>query len=278
MSGPLWRFLRLVPEPPSLLPAGGDLSAMSDRPPDDARVGVVGAGADAPVVAAVSAGGGDPLVGDAGTVVGAAPAAVVAVGERALVDLVVAGVEAPVLPVSAGASVRSIPATSVESAVASVLAGDRSTTSHPLLGVEWATGECVRALFDLALVTAEPARISEYTVSNGDERVATFRADGVVVATPAGSTGYARAADGPVLAPGTGVVAVVPVSPFATDADHWVLPADGVGLRVERDETPVDLVVDGRAVGTVEPGRRLEVSTRGAVTVAVVDASADFFG
>jgi NAD+ kinase len=252
---------------------------MSDRRPEPARVGVVGAGADGAVVDAVSAGGGDPVVDGAAAVVESDPAAVVAVGERALVDLAVAGVEAPVLPVSVSDSVRPVPASAVESAVGSVLAGEFEAVAYPLLTVEGhAVEDPPHALFDLALVAGEPARISEYTVSSAGDRIATLRADGVVVATPAGSTGYARAASGPIVAPGTGVVAVVPVSPFATDADHWVLPDDGVGLRVERDETPVRLVADGRAVGSADPGRDLATSTRGHLTVAVVDESAGFFG
>jgi NAD+ kinase len=204
---------------------------------------------------------------------------VVAVCEGALVDLVVAGIEAPVLPVSVDGSVQPVPEWAVEPAVASVLAGEVDVVDYPLLAAEGAnrTDGPVRALFDLALVTAEPARISEYTVSSSGERVARFRADGVVVATAAGSTGYARAAGGPVLAPGPDVVAVLPVSPFATDADHWVLPADRVGLVVERDETPVRLVADGRDVGAVEPGDHLRVSARGTLSVAVVDASVGFF-
>lgn len=251
---------------------------MSERPPEGTRVGVVG-GSSA-VVDAVRGSGGDPVEGDVAAVVGSDPAAVVAVGEGALVDLVVAGVEAPVLPVSVDDSVRPVPESAVEPAVASVLAGEFDAVDYPLLAAEGASGTDgpVRALFDLTLVTAEPARISEYTVSSSGELVAAFRADGVVVATAAGSTGYARAAGGPVLAPGPDVVAVLPVSPFATDADHWVLPADGVGLVVERDETPVRLVADGRDAGAVEPGRTLELSTRGTLTVAIVDASTGFFG
>lgn len=249
---------------------------MNDRPPDGTPVGVIG-GSSA-VVDAVSAGGGDPVTGDAEAVVGSDPVLVVAVGEGALVDLVVAGVEVPVLPVSVADAVRPIPASAVEPAVETVLADEFDATTYPLLAVTDPAGEeRARVLFDLALVTAEPARISEYTVLHAGERVATFRADGVVVTAPAGSTGYARAAEGPVVAPGTGVVAVVPISPFVTDADHWVLPADGVGLRVERDETPVRLVADGREVGSVGSGDTLEVSTRGALTVAVVDASAGVF-
>ncbi|WP_394351524.1 hypothetical protein [Halobacterium bonnevillei] len=55
------------------------------------------------------------------------------------------------------------------------------------------------------MVTAEPARISEYAVETGTERVDEVRADGVVAATPAGSHGYARDADGPLLSRGRGL-------------------------------------------------------------------------
>lgn len=248
---------------------------MSGQLSEGARVGVVGG--HAAVVDAVSAAGGDPTAGDAATVLAAAPDAVVAVGEPALVDLAAAGVEAPVLPVSCPASVRSVPGTAVESAVASLLAGSFEDATCPLLATDL-PGDRPVALFDLTLVTDEPARISEYTVRCGGERVSTFRADGVVAATPAGSTGYADAAGGPVVAPGTDVVAVVPVAPFATDTDHWVLPEDDLELVVERDETPVHLLVDGRDTGPVDPGRVVSVSVRGSLSVAVVTESADFFG
>jgi NAD+ kinase len=99
---------------------------------------------------------------------------------------------------------------------------------------------------------AEPARISEFCVRTGGEEVDRFRADGVVVSTPAGSPGYNRAANGPVVAPETGVLSVVPVAPFATDIDGWVLPIDEVTLSVERDETPVELLADGRPEQSVE--------------------------
>lgn len=258
-------------------------------------IGVVG---DHPaVVAAVEAAGGEAHVGAADDVLAADPVAVVAAGEDALVELVGTGVQVPVLPVAAGRGVRSVPGMAVEPAVDRLVDGAFDRLELPVLsadgvdgmeasdgtegseGPDGAEGKGdVRALLDLMLVTSEPARISEFTVRSGGERVGRFRADGVTLATPAGSRGYTHAAGGPIVEPGTGVVSVVPVAPFATDADDWVLPQSGVELGVERDEAPVELLADGRAVGTVTPDEPVAVEPDGTFTVAVTEESYGFHG
>lgn len=263
--------------PRRLLPARYDEQGMSGQLSEGTVVGVVGGH---PAVAdAVEAAGGEPVVGEAAEVVSSelAVEVVVAVGEDALVDLVRAGVDAPVLPIAAGASVRSVPGIALGPAVERVVEGDWETVAYPLLVARTPLGP-VRALFDITLVTDEVARISEYTVLGGSGRVSTFRADAVSVATPAGSTGYSRSADGPVLSPRTDAVAVVPVAPFAIDSDHWVLPAEDLRLRVERDETPVELLADGRASGVVIPGEELPVERDGSLSVVVVEESRSFYG
>lgn len=230
------------------------------------RVAVVG---DPSLASAVEAAGARVLGAEAV----AEAAFVVAAGEAAVVNLARDGVDAPVLPVDAGGGVRSVPADAVTAAVETVLADDART--EPRGAVR--TGEDEVALFDIALMAAEPARISAFSVRHGRERVAGFRADGVVASTPAGSTGYNRAADGPLLAPGTGVVAVVPIAPFATNADRWVLPPDEVALAVERDETPVELLLDGRVERAVPPGEAVRLAPAGGIDVLVVPASQPFF-
>ncbi|MFB6206139.1 MAG: ATP-NAD kinase [Haloglomus sp.] len=184
--------------------------------------------------------------------------AIVAVGESALLSLARHGVSAAVLPVGPVAGVGAVPRSAAERGVGSLVDGAFEAVEHPVLAAAAAPGE-VRALFDLTLVTEEPARISEYTVRSETATVDQFRADGVVVATPAGSSDYARAAGGPVIDAGTGVVGVVPISPFATDTDHWVLADDSVVLRVERDEAPVELLADGQPTGRVTPGEDIRV-------------------
>ncbi|WP_436907237.1 ATP-NAD kinase [Halosimplex marinum] len=239
---------------------------MSDSP----LVGVVGADAEA-AVAAVESAGGRATAGAASRVVDGSDA-LVAVGEPALLAVARTGTDRPVLPVAAGRGVRSAPREALRDAVADLLAGDYESVPHPLVDVRVADRTRATALFDLMLVSAEPAQISEYAVDSGDDRVARFRADGVAVATPAGSSGYASDAGGPVLAPDTDAVAVVPVAPFETDIDHWALPPDGLGVTVERDETTVHLLADDRVVGPVEPDDPVRVVPAGSISVAVVAA------
>lgn len=230
------------------------------------RVAVVG---DSALGAAVEAAGARVVGADAVS----EAAFVVAGGEAAVVDLARAAVDAPVLPVDAGAGVRSVRGDAVTAAVESVLADEARTEPRPAVR----TGDEEVALFDVALMAAEPARISEFSIRHLGDRVARFRADGVVASTPAGSTGYNRAADGPLLAPGTGVVAVVPIAPFATNKDRWVLPPDAVALAVERDETPVELLLDGRVARTVSPGETVRLAPADGIDVLVVSSSQPFF-
>jgi NAD+ kinase len=243
---------------------------------DGFAVGVVGADTAA-VEAAIRAVDARPVTGPAATVCPDSDA-VVAVGEPALLAVARLAPDVPVLPVAAGRGVGSVPESGVETAVAALVAGDYTVETHPLVDVRVADRTTATVLYDVMLVSAEPAQISEYTVRAGGERIARFRADGVVVATPAGSSGYASAAGGPVVAPSTAVATIVPVAPFATDANHWVVPLEDVTVAVERDETTVQLVADDRAVGPVDPADPVRVGPGDSVDVAVVEESVSPYG
>ncbi|MFC6836249.1 ATP-NAD kinase [Halomarina ordinaria] len=248
--------------------------AAADEPSGEAtegrpRVGVVGSD-DAALVASVEAAGGEAIraasVDERGF--GADLDAVVAVGERALLSLAPTP-PAPILPVAVDAPLGVAPG-SAGAAVERVVAGTARTVDAPVVGVAHAGGE-THALLDVTLVTASPARISEYSVESEGRTIARFRADGVVVATPLGSRGYARAAGAPELAPGSGVAAVAPISPFAIDPDRWVLPLGTLTLRVERDEAAVDLLADDRREGPVAPNDPVRIRPTGTLQVFVTE-------
>jgi NAD+ kinase len=186
---------------------------------------------------------------------------VMALGNDALTDLATADVSTPVFPAFAGE--RS------QEDIARVFDGEYTVMERPVVAVETAD-ESVHALFDVTLSTAAAATISEFSLDSPahDSPIARFRADGVAVTTPAGSRGYAHAAGGPVVVPGSDVLTVVPISPFATDPDHWVLPLSELSLAVERDDADVELLVDGRVVRTVEPGSAVGLARAGTLPVA----------
>ena len=233
-----------------------------------------GAAVDVAAVSAACRGAGaEPVVGDVDSVLAASPDAVVAVGEGAVRAVALATHDVPILPVEAGRGLRSVPSEAVEEAVATVLAGEATLESHPVLAVLDDAGTCCRALFDVMVVTAEPAHISEFRVTHEDEVVARFRADGVVAAPPAGTPAYARAAGSPVIPRGPSVCSVVPIAPFATTIDDWVLPIEAIGIEVLREDAAVDLIVDGQRVCEVGIDTPLALAVDATVTCARVPAS-----
>ena len=229
---------------------------------------------------------GDPSVADrlreAGAAVETAPGdsvptteRVVAVGQAALRAVAAADTEPLVLPVAAGRGVRSVAREAVPAAVAGL--DGAATERHPLFGVAVAGETVGTAVFDVTVVTAEAARISEYAVETTTDSVGQFRADGVTLATPAGSPGYARRVGGPLLAPAESVGVVAPIAPFQTNPDNWVVSLDGLSVSVERDEATVALYADGDEVGTVDCGETAGLRRRGTLRVAVLGESRSRF-
>ena len=106
----------------------------------------------------------------------------------------------------------------------------------------------------------------------------TYWADGLVVATPTGSTAYALSVGGPILTPGTETIVVAPIAPHTLTARPIVLPCDAeLELRVETRDHPFAFACDG--VSTVLGGGatiRIRRSERTVRLVTLPDR--DYFG
>jgi NAD+ kinase len=228
------------------------------------RAGLVGADTGN-AADALAAAGVETVVDDPAAVLDYDIDAVVTVGESGLLSVARRRPDTPVLPVDAGTGVRSVPAERLADAAAGLAAGDWTTERHPLLSVDADGTDGSLALFDAMTVTTEPAHISEFSVTASGEAVAQFRADGLVVATPAGTCGYARAAGAPVIPPESAVLAIVPIAPFATTLDHWVVPDGRVTVTVERDDATVDVLADDRTIGTAAVGTSVGIASDGAI-------------
>ncbi|MDZ5811970.1 ATP-NAD kinase [Halorubrum sp. AD140] len=222
-------------------------------------------GTDAPSSADCRPGGDDP------------PDAIVPVGADSLRAVLVGAPNAPVIPVGSGRfavdaaaaqrRLRDLLAEATRASDDPPVEGARRVT-HPVLTVDAGPDSTARAVFDAALVTQEPARISEFAVGFPGRAEETFRADGVVVATPLGSDGYAAAAGAPVVEPGGGL-SVSPIAPFSTRTDAWIA-ADRLRVTVEREAEPVSIVVDGAERGAVAPHRSIAIEAADRVALVVL--------
>lgn len=188
------------------------------------------------------------------------PSVVVTVGEAALLSVARERPAAPILPVDTEIG----PASGERAAILAAI-DDGTERTQPLIDVSIDGTSVATALMDVMLVTSEPARISEYAIDHDDGRVATFRADGVVVATPVGSHGYAAAAGGPTLAAAADAVCAVPIASFHTQSTRWVLDTSALTLSVLRDEGNVSLLVDDAEYGAVDSDQRIRLAVDGYV-------------
>ena len=103
------------------------------------------------------------------------------------------------------------------------------------------------ALNDVVVAKGAIARMGHFAVEVDDQLAAVFRADGVIVATPTGSTAYSLAAGGPVLTPGVNVLVVTPICPHQLTLRPMVLPgASRILVRIEGVPDQTFLTVDGQ--------------------------------
>ena len=120
-----------------------------------------------------------------------------------------------------------------------------------------------RALNDAVLNKEALARISTFRVELDGRPVAEFRADGVIVATPTGSTAYNLSAGGPILHPQLPAVVVTPICPHTLSQRPLVVPAETViGLRILDPPTSsggVYLTLDGQEGLPVGPECSIEI-------------------
>ncbi|MGH9110638.1 MAG: NAD(+)/NADH kinase [Acidimicrobiales bacterium] len=109
------------------------------------------------------------------------------------------------------------------------------------------------ALNEMVLEKTVPGHMVALSTSVDGERFLDYQADGVLVATPTGSTGYNLSAGGPVLSPGLPAMVLTPVAPHLAIDRSLVLRADQkVAVRVMPGR-PAVLVIDGREAGRLSP-------------------------
>jgi len=115
------------------------------------------------------------------------------------------------------------------------------------------------ALNEVVVEKAAPGRTIRVAASISGRPFLTFAADGIIVATPTGSTAYNLSARGPIVSPHLRAIVVTPISPHMLFDRSLVLePDETVGLELI-DGRPAVLTVDGSTVATLGPDTFVEV-------------------
>lgn len=132
-----------------------------------------------------------------------------------------------------------------------LLSGDYTVEERMMLEAEiLAGGEkiYVRALNDLTVSRGNCHKMIDVFVESGGEPLDEFRADGVIISTPTGSTAYSLSAGGPVVSPLMEAFLVTPVCPYDLQSRSLVLTADEVLSVKAKVKRPASIEVDGAEI------------------------------
>ena len=137
------------------------------------------------------------------------------------------------------------------SALESILDGKYRLDKRVMLDVElWRGEETIthnRVLNDVVINKSALARIIEIEASFNQQFVNSFRADGLIVSTPTGSTAYNLSAGGPVIFPSMNAVVITPICPFTLSNRPIVVPDDAeIELQLKTEKEDVALTLDGQ--------------------------------
>ena len=126
-----------------------------------------------------------------------------------------------------------------------------------------AAGPPLGALNEAVVEKLDRGRSVRLSLSVDGRHFTTYRADGLIVASPTGSTAYSLSVRGPILAPTHQALVVTPVSPHSLFDRSLVLPP-ATTLRIDvESEHPAALSIDGDVCRVLHPGGTVECSTSG---------------
>lgn len=224
--------------------------------------------------------------------IGAAPVANESLAQRADLLVVLGGdgtllgvareigeLEKPILGINLG-GLGFLTEVSIDEAMgtlARIVAGDYAVDGrimlHAAVHRDGAGGGAIEefsALNDIVIVKRAVGRMLELDVVANHIPFCTYRADGLIVATPTGSTAYALSAGGPIVYPSLRVIVLAPICPHTLSNRPVLLPDSfELDIRVKADDQGAMLTCDGQESAPLGPTDRI-VITRGKFTVRLI--------
>lgn len=116
-----------------------------------------------------------------------------------------------------------------------------------LQGATVADNDLFFALNDIVIDRGSSPRVIEIETIVDDAYLATYVADGIIISTPTGSTAYSLATGGPIVVPGSAVLAISPISPHTLSARPVIIPdRSEIVIKLPAGNQPIHLTIDGQ--------------------------------
>lgn len=115
-------------------------------------------------------------------------------------------------------------------------------------------------LNDVVINSGGISRLIELELGTDHTLIGTYRSDGIIVATPTGSTAYSLSAGGPILDPLTDAFVISPICPHSLGVRPLVIPAEReISIKILPNDRPVTATIDGQVAHELTQGDRISV-------------------
>ncbi|MDJ0954100.1 MAG: NAD(+)/NADH kinase [Acidimicrobiia bacterium] len=170
-------------------------------------------------------------------------------------------IEVPVIGVNLGTVgyLTEVEPENVDEMLRRLAAGDLGTHARMTVAAELPDGSVLHGINDVAMEKVISQRLVQISVEVNDEFFTTFRSDGLIIATPLGSTAYSLSAGGPIVDPDLDVLIMTPVAPHSL-MNRPTIFTPGARLRFTvATERQVRVNLDGHVGGVLEEGESVVV-------------------
>jgi len=177
---------------------------------------------------------------------------------RALEDI-----EKPIFAINSGGMgfLTEVESKYAKSGLKRVVSGDYNVEERAKLKVMVDGKRLPDAANEVTVQTARIAKMIYLEVYVENELIESFGADGVIIATPTGSTSYSLSAGGPILDPSVGAMVIAPLAPFKLSARPWVVPLDKkVGIKLVHKSKETKIVIDGESPQLVSMDSKIVIT------------------
>ncbi|MHB8056195.1 MAG: NAD(+)/NADH kinase [Candidatus Aminicenantales bacterium] len=186
----------------------------------------------------------------------------------------------PVMGVNLGSLgfLTEVPLAEMTLALEAVLSGRTDTISPRMMLQSTWRGTTDLTLNDVVINKAAKARMVQYAISVDGREIAKLRADGLVVATPTGSTAYSLSAGGPILQPTVPAIVLTPICPHTLSFRPTVISSDArVRIELKTPGEEVYLTLDGQRGGEMDGDGVVDILKADCVLNLVASPKRNYF-